>query len=124
MRLAQQEIRATVSVNMFELSSRKRDDDCEISSVRYKKGALKAVEPVHTTRQSPDLLHRVKGLQAVNKFPELNAKRDQVTKLKLISEGPQCSPNVILLTVVFPQCVAIRCKSAQSLKQWRSINPQ
>lgn len=41
MRLAQQEIRATVSVNMFELSSRKRDDDGEISSVRYRKGALK-----------------------------------------------------------------------------------
>lgn len=40
MRLAQQEIRATVSVNMFELSSRKRDDDGEISSVRYKKGAF------------------------------------------------------------------------------------
>lgn len=45
MRLAQQEIRATVSVNMFELSSRKRDDDGEISSVRYKKGAQKTLEP-------------------------------------------------------------------------------
>uniref|UniRef100_A0A4W6EC88 Inositol 1,4,5-trisphosphate receptor n=1 Tax=Lates calcarifer TaxID=8187 RepID=A0A4W6EC88_LATCA len=38
MRLAQQEIRATVSVNMFELSCRKRDDDSDVSSVRLKKG--------------------------------------------------------------------------------------
>ncbi|XP_034032686.1 inositol 1,4,5-trisphosphate receptor type 2 isoform X2 [Thalassophryne amazonica] len=38
MRLAQQEIRATVSVNMFELSCRKRDDDGDISSFRFKKG--------------------------------------------------------------------------------------
>ena len=40
MRLAQQEIRATVSVNMFELSSRKRDDDGDISGVRLKKGTV------------------------------------------------------------------------------------
>lgn len=78
MRLAQQEIRATVSVNMFELSSRKRDDDGEIGSVRYKKGALKAVEPVHTTRTSPDLLHRVEGLQTVNQLPGPKPKRRQV----------------------------------------------
>uniref|UniRef100_A0A8C3AXX9 Inositol 1,4,5-trisphosphate receptor n=1 Tax=Cyclopterus lumpus TaxID=8103 RepID=A0A8C3AXX9_CYCLU len=32
MRLAQQEIRATVSVNMFELSCRKRDDDTDVNS--------------------------------------------------------------------------------------------
>ncbi|KAK9516864.1 hypothetical protein VZT92_024773 [Zoarces viviparus] len=38
MRLAQQEIRATVSVNMFELSCRKRDDDTDVSSIRLKKG--------------------------------------------------------------------------------------
>ncbi|XP_008294222.1 inositol 1,4,5-trisphosphate receptor type 2 [Stegastes partitus] len=38
MRLAQQEIRATVSVNMFELSCRKRDDDGDVSSIRFKKG--------------------------------------------------------------------------------------
>ncbi|XP_065808426.1 inositol 1,4,5-trisphosphate receptor type 2, partial [Labrus bergylta] len=38
MRLAQQEIRATVSVNMFELSCRKRDDDGDVSGVRFKKG--------------------------------------------------------------------------------------
>uniref|UniRef100_A0A3P8V9B8 Inositol 1,4,5-trisphosphate receptor n=1 Tax=Cynoglossus semilaevis TaxID=244447 RepID=A0A3P8V9B8_CYNSE len=37
MRLAQQEIRATVSVNMFELSCRKREDDTENSGVRFKK---------------------------------------------------------------------------------------
>uniref|UniRef100_UPI003AACF85B inositol 1,4,5-trisphosphate-gated calcium channel ITPR2 n=1 Tax=Centroberyx gerrardi TaxID=166262 RepID=UPI003AACF85B len=38
MRLAQQEIRATVSVNMFELSCRKRDDDGDIAGIRLKKG--------------------------------------------------------------------------------------
>ncbi|KAG7217361.1 hypothetical protein INR49_021528 [Caranx melampygus] len=38
MRLAQQEIRATVSVNMFELSCRKRDDDGDLSGIRFKKG--------------------------------------------------------------------------------------
>ncbi|KAM3870670.1 inositol 1,4,5-trisphosphate-gated calcium channel ITPR2-like [Diretmus argenteus] len=38
MRLAQQEIRATVSVNMFELSCRKRDDDSDITGIRIKKG--------------------------------------------------------------------------------------
>ncbi|XP_042563423.1 inositol 1,4,5-trisphosphate receptor type 2 isoform X3 [Clupea harengus] len=37
MRLAQQEIRATVSVNTFELSSRKREDDSEGSGIRHKK---------------------------------------------------------------------------------------
>uniref|UniRef100_A0A7N8YJQ7 Inositol 1,4,5-trisphosphate receptor n=1 Tax=Mastacembelus armatus TaxID=205130 RepID=A0A7N8YJQ7_9TELE len=37
MRLAQQEIRATVSVNMFELSCRKRDDDSDIGNIRFKK---------------------------------------------------------------------------------------
>ncbi|XP_028304316.1 inositol 1,4,5-trisphosphate receptor type 2 isoform X2 [Gouania willdenowi] len=38
MRLAQQEIRATVSVNMFELSCRKRDDDGEFNALRFNKG--------------------------------------------------------------------------------------
>ncbi|KAJ0028980.1 hypothetical protein NQD34_003977 [Periophthalmus magnuspinnatus] len=39
MQVAQQEIRATVSVNMFELSSRKREDDSEGGgSSRFKKG--------------------------------------------------------------------------------------
>lgn len=38
MRLAQQEIRATVSVNMFELSCRKRDDDGDIAGIRFRKG--------------------------------------------------------------------------------------
>uniref|UniRef100_A0A668AY01 Inositol 1,4,5-trisphosphate receptor n=1 Tax=Myripristis murdjan TaxID=586833 RepID=A0A668AY01_9TELE len=37
MRLAQQEIRATVSVNMFEISCRKRDDDSDITGFRFKK---------------------------------------------------------------------------------------
>ncbi|XP_023671026.2 inositol 1,4,5-trisphosphate-gated calcium channel ITPR2 isoform X2 [Paramormyrops kingsleyae] len=36
MTLAQQEIRSTVSVNMFELSSRKRDEDGETTSTRQK----------------------------------------------------------------------------------------
>lgn len=41
MRTAQQEIRATVSVNMFELSCRKRDDDgADVSSIRIKKGRV------------------------------------------------------------------------------------
>ncbi|XP_075997943.1 inositol 1,4,5-trisphosphate-gated calcium channel ITPR2 [Genypterus blacodes] len=35
---AQKEIRATVSVNMFELSCRKRDDDSDLSGIRFKKG--------------------------------------------------------------------------------------
>ncbi|KAJ8245709.1 hypothetical protein GJAV_G00273650 [Gymnothorax javanicus] len=41
MKLAQQEIRATVSVNMFELSCRKRDEDGEMTTTiaRYKKPA-------------------------------------------------------------------------------------
>ncbi|XP_056137973.1 inositol 1,4,5-trisphosphate receptor type 2 [Lampris incognitus] len=38
MRVAQQEIRSTVSVNMFELSSRKRDEDADVTGVRFKKG--------------------------------------------------------------------------------------
>lgn len=38
MRLAQMEIRATVSVNMFELSCRKRDDDGDVGAIRFKKG--------------------------------------------------------------------------------------
>uniref|UniRef100_A0A665X7U5 Inositol 1,4,5-trisphosphate receptor n=1 Tax=Echeneis naucrates TaxID=173247 RepID=A0A665X7U5_ECHNA len=37
MRLAQQEIRATVSVNMFELSCRKRDDDSDVSGMKFRK---------------------------------------------------------------------------------------
>lgn len=40
MRLAQQEIRSTVSVNMFELSTRKKDDDGDVSSTRSKKGTV------------------------------------------------------------------------------------
>uniref|UniRef100_A0AAY4DM11 Inositol 1,4,5-trisphosphate receptor n=1 Tax=Denticeps clupeoides TaxID=299321 RepID=A0AAY4DM11_9TELE len=43
MRLAQQEIRSTVSVNMFELSSRKRDEDGEGSGVRLKKQGKEAL---------------------------------------------------------------------------------
>ncbi|XP_061085026.1 inositol 1,4,5-trisphosphate receptor type 2 [Conger conger] len=37
MKLAQQEIRSTVSVNMFELSCRKRDEDRETTAARHKK---------------------------------------------------------------------------------------
>lgn len=40
MRLAQQEIRSTVSVNMFELSTRKKDEDSDVSSIRSKKGTV------------------------------------------------------------------------------------
>ena len=44
MRLAQQEIRATVSVNMFELSSRKRDDDGgDATALHLKKGTVHLV---------------------------------------------------------------------------------
>uniref|UniRef100_A0AAY4DJ36 Inositol 1,4,5-trisphosphate receptor n=1 Tax=Denticeps clupeoides TaxID=299321 RepID=A0AAY4DJ36_9TELE len=43
MRLAQQEIRSTVSVNMFELSSRKRDEDGEGSGVRLKKQGVNII---------------------------------------------------------------------------------
>lgn len=64
MRLAQQEIRATVSVNMFELSCRKRDDDGEISGVRFKKG---------------EQLHSAEGLQTVNKFSGLSPEHDRVS---------------------------------------------
>lgn len=38
LRLAQQEIRATVSVNMSELSCRKRDDDRDVTGVRFRRG--------------------------------------------------------------------------------------
>ncbi|KAL2093440.1 hypothetical protein ACEWY4_010752 [Coilia grayii] len=38
MRLAQLEIRATVSVNTFELNCRKREEDAEGSGIRHKKG--------------------------------------------------------------------------------------
>ncbi|XP_035258144.1 inositol 1,4,5-trisphosphate receptor type 2 isoform X1 [Anguilla anguilla] len=37
MKLAQQEIRSTVSVNMFEVTCRKRDEDGETTTTRYKK---------------------------------------------------------------------------------------
>lgn len=42
LRLAQQEIRATVSVNMSELSCRKRDDDSDVAGVRVKRGTLES----------------------------------------------------------------------------------
>lgn len=41
MEQAQKEIRASVSVNMFELSCRKREEESEGSGIRYKKGTLK-----------------------------------------------------------------------------------
>lgn len=40
LRLAQQEIRATVSVNMSELGCRKRDDDSDVTGIRFKRGIL------------------------------------------------------------------------------------
>lgn len=40
MRLAQQEIRATVTVNMFESKSVKRDDDMDLCIVRSQKGTV------------------------------------------------------------------------------------
>uniref|UniRef100_A0A3Q3WWS6 Inositol 1,4,5-trisphosphate receptor n=1 Tax=Mola mola TaxID=94237 RepID=A0A3Q3WWS6_MOLML len=66
MRMAQQEIRATVSVNMFELSCRKRDDDSDITGIRVKKddmrGQLKEASSVTSkafcafrTELDPDL---------------------------------------------------------------------
>ena len=46
MRLAQQEIRATVSVNMFELSTRKRDDDgSDATALHLKKGTYPTPGP-------------------------------------------------------------------------------
>lgn len=42
LRLAQQEIRATVSVNMSELSCRKRDDDGDVSGIRFKRGTAES----------------------------------------------------------------------------------
>uniref|UniRef100_A0A8C3B0I4 Inositol 1,4,5-trisphosphate receptor n=1 Tax=Cyclopterus lumpus TaxID=8103 RepID=A0A8C3B0I4_CYCLU len=46
MRLAQQEIRATVSVNMFELSCRKRDDDTDAQYREDMRGQLKEASSV------------------------------------------------------------------------------
>lgn len=43
LRLAQQEIRATVSVNMSELSGRKRDDDSDVSGIRFKRGTAESL---------------------------------------------------------------------------------
>lgn len=40
MEQAQKEIRSSVSVNMFELSCRKREEEGEGSGIRYKKGIL------------------------------------------------------------------------------------
>lgn len=40
MEQAQKEIRSSVSVNMFELSCRKREEEGEGSGIRYKKGVL------------------------------------------------------------------------------------
>ena len=42
MRQAQQDIRSTVSVNMFELSCRKRDEDGETSHARHKNPGLRS----------------------------------------------------------------------------------
>ena len=54
MRLAQQEIRATVSVNMFELSSRKRDDDGgDANTLHLKKGTLHLVTIHRLSRVDP-----------------------------------------------------------------------
>uniref|UniRef100_A0A3B4CNT8 Inositol 1,4,5-trisphosphate receptor n=1 Tax=Pygocentrus nattereri TaxID=42514 RepID=A0A3B4CNT8_PYGNA len=38
MQIAQKEIRSTVTVNMFEISCRKREEEGEVSSIRHKKG--------------------------------------------------------------------------------------
>uniref|UniRef100_A0A4W4FAS1 Inositol 1,4,5-trisphosphate receptor n=1 Tax=Electrophorus electricus TaxID=8005 RepID=A0A4W4FAS1_ELEEL len=60
MQLAQKEIRSTVSVNMFEVSSRKREEEGEASTYRHKKGgdASSATSKAYSTYRKegdPDL---------------------------------------------------------------------
>lgn len=40
MQLAQKEIRSTVSVNMFEIGCRKREEEGEVSTFRQRKGRV------------------------------------------------------------------------------------
>uniref|UniRef100_A0A8D0DDY0 Inositol 1,4,5-trisphosphate receptor n=1 Tax=Sander lucioperca TaxID=283035 RepID=A0A8D0DDY0_SANLU len=97
MRLAQQEIRATVSVNMFELSCRKREDDSDVSSIRLKKGTV-----LDETQMSP----AITIMKPILRYLQLLCENHN-TELQnfLRNQNNKTNYNLVCETLQFLDCI-------------------
>uniref|UniRef100_A0AAQ4PLC7 Inositol 1,4,5-trisphosphate receptor n=1 Tax=Gasterosteus aculeatus aculeatus TaxID=481459 RepID=A0AAQ4PLC7_GASAC len=96
MRSAQQEIRATVSVNMFELSCRKREDDTDVSSIRLKKDALEETPMSHAITIMKPILRFLQLLCENHNTDLQNFLRNQSNKTNY---------NLVCETLQFLDCI-------------------
>ncbi|XP_056908962.1 inositol 1,4,5-trisphosphate receptor type 2 isoform X1 [Takifugu flavidus] len=103
LRLAQQEIRATVSVNMSELSCRKRDDDGDVSSIRFKRGKDSGLHMKDDMRGQLKEASSVtsKAFSAFRKEldPDLESlgQNGDITAAEEVLEEPKLSPAITIM---------------------------
>nr|XP_019934105.1 PREDICTED: inositol 1,4,5-trisphosphate receptor type 2 [Paralichthys olivaceus] len=101
MRLAQQEIRSTVSVNMFELSCRKRDDDSDINGIRFKKGKDSGLH------MREDMRGQLKEASSVTskafctfrkeQDPDIDGQNSEIVGAEEVIEETQMSPAITIM---------------------------
>ncbi|KAJ3596150.1 hypothetical protein NHX12_002559 [Muraenolepis orangiensis] len=87
MRLAQQEIRASVSVNMFELSSRKREDDGgggEASGLRLRKGKDSALH------MREDMRGQLEAASSATSKAFCAFRKELDPELESLGQGSEC----------------------------------
>ncbi|XP_034444276.1 inositol 1,4,5-trisphosphate receptor type 2 isoform X1 [Hippoglossus hippoglossus] len=108
MRLAQQEIRATVSVNMFELSCRKRDDDSDTSGIRLKKDAAGKDLGLHMREEMREQLKEASSVtsKAFCSFrkqdpdPECLGNNSEIVGAEEVIEETQMSPAITIMNPI------------------------
>uniref|UniRef100_A0A673I2F3 Inositol 1,4,5-trisphosphate receptor n=1 Tax=Sinocyclocheilus rhinocerous TaxID=307959 RepID=A0A673I2F3_9TELE len=80
MELAQKEIRSSVSVNMFELSCRKREEEGEGSGIRHKKG----IRPTFRRDMDPEMEPMGSGVDGMEEVVEETQMSQAITIMKPI----------------------------------------
>uniref|UniRef100_A0AAX7VHS9 Inositol 1,4,5-trisphosphate receptor n=1 Tax=Astatotilapia calliptera TaxID=8154 RepID=A0AAX7VHS9_ASTCA len=109
MRLAQQEIRATVSVNMFEVTCKRRDDDSDVSSIRVKKGQLKEASSVTSKAFSAFRKELDPDLEGLGQNSEIIGTEEA-------SEDTQMSPAVSIMKPIL-RYLQLLCENHNSKLQ-------
>uniref|UniRef100_W5LMA3 Inositol 1,4,5-trisphosphate receptor n=1 Tax=Astyanax mexicanus TaxID=7994 RepID=W5LMA3_ASTMX len=100
MQLAQKEIRSTVSVNMFEISCRKREEEGEVSGVRHKKGGA------HLSHLEVQMSQAITIMEPILRFLQLlceNHNRHLQNFLR--DQNNKTNYNLVCETLQFLDCI-------------------
>uniref|UniRef100_A0A8C2FZL7 Inositol 1,4,5-trisphosphate receptor n=1 Tax=Cyprinus carpio TaxID=7962 RepID=A0A8C2FZL7_CYPCA len=116
MELAQKEIRSSVSVNMFELSCRKREEEGEGSGIRHKKGILysfcsmeamgSGVDGMEEVEEETQMSQAITIMKPILRFLQLlceNHNRDLQNFLR--DQNNKTNYNLVCETLQFLDCI-------------------